>query len=192
MTSPSLLVRLRDDKDTEAWRTFVGVYAPLILGYCRRRGLQAADADDVTQVVLTEVLRCVRGGFEYQPERGRFRDWLGTVTIRKIGRWLQEQAPPGPAALDFDQLAAPDAIWTEEFNVRILQTALQRIQADFEPKTWCAFEQAWLHSRPALETAGELELTIDAVYAAKSRVLKRLRQEILLLAEDLPELMPLD
>jgi len=193
ITPPSLLVRLHNAQDAEAWRTFVTIYAPLIHATCRRRGLQDADADDVTQAVLAEVIRCMRGGFAYQPDRGRFRDWLGTVTFRQVGRLFQKGALPTAAGnQDLDQLAALDTTWTEEFNVRVLHSALQRIEADFEPSTWRAFQRAWLESRPALETASELGLTIDAVYAAKSRVLKRLRKEILMLAEDLPQFVPLD
>jgi RNA polymerase sigma-70 factor (ECF subfamily) len=193
ITQPSLLVRLRDAQDAEAWRTFVYTYAPLVHDTCRRRGLQEADADDVTQAVMAEVLRCMRAGFEYQPGRGRFRNWLGTVTFRQIAHLFRDHAPEGAGTIeDLDRLAAPDSTWTEEFDDRVFQTALQRIQGDFEPATWRAFEQVWLENRPALETAGRLGVTIDVVYAAKSRVLKRLSQEILVLAEDLPHFAPLD
>jgi hypothetical protein len=77
-TQPSLLLRIRDAFDAESWRTFVSIYAPLIYRSCRRRGLQDADAADVGQEVLAQVARSIRE-FEYQPGRGRFRDWLGSV-----------------------------------------------------------------------------------------------------------------
>ena len=64
--------------------------------------------------------------------------------------------------------------------------ALAGIRAEFEPKTWDAFERIWLDGRPSAEAAAALGLTIDAVYAAKSRVLRRLRAEVVALAEDLP------
>src|SRR5271165_2382604 len=74
-TRPSLLLRLRNGSDADAWRTFIGIYAPLVYGFARRHGLQDADASDLTQEVSGEVCRAIRS-FEYQPERGRFRDWL--------------------------------------------------------------------------------------------------------------------
>jgi RNA polymerase sigma-70 factor (ECF subfamily) len=192
-TRASLLVRLRDVQDAEAWQTFVKTYALLVYGYCRRKGLQDADAADVTQAVLAEVLRAVRGRFEYQPQRGRFRDWLGTVTHRQLLRFQRNQGWAGAEADGLDEVpAAADAAWTEEFNARVLQVALERVQPHFEASTWRAFERVWLEHQPPLEAAAALGLTIDVVYAAKSRVLKRLREELLLLAEDLPQCVPLD
>src|SRR5205807_400842 len=89
-TAASLLLRLRDVQDADAWQTFVDVYAPLIYRYCRRHRLQDADATDVTQEVLAQMTRSIRT-FEYQRERGRFRDWLGTVTRNKLRRFLEKQ-----------------------------------------------------------------------------------------------------
>ena len=89
-TRPSLLLRLRDAADAASWQTFAETYAPLIYRHCRRHGLQDADAADVTQEVLDQVVRSIRT-FEYRPERGRFRDWLGTVTRHKLARFHRRQ-----------------------------------------------------------------------------------------------------
>jgi RNA polymerase sigma-70 factor (ECF subfamily) len=193
-TRPSLLVRLRDARDQDAWQTFVAVYAPLVYRHCRRRGMQDADAADVAQDVLTEVARSLRT-FEYRPERGRFRDWLGTLTRHQIGRFLtrKERAPAGnPAPLPEDATApAADPEWVEDFNAQVLRAALDRTRPHFEAVTWQAFEMVWLHQRPAAETADALGVALDKVYVAKSRVLKRLQEEVLDLAEDLPQFVPL-
>jgi RNA polymerase sigma-70 factor (ECF subfamily) len=192
-TRASLLARLRDAGDHTSWQTFVDVYGPVLYRYARRRGLQDADASDVAQEVLAEVARCIRA-FEYQPERGRFRDWLGTVLRRRLARFWERQKRGGGAAGAevLDDLAAPqrDAEWTDEFNGHVLRVALERIRPHFEEATWEVFERAWLRSRPAAETAAELGLSIDVVYKAKSRVLKRLEEEVRLLAEDLPQGLP--
>ncbi len=196
-TPPSLLVRIRDARDAESWQTFVDLYAPLIYGYCRRRGLQEADAADVSQEVLLQVARSIRG-FEYQPERGRFRDWLGAVTRGKVVRWRERQgrAVNGAGGTGDDPLAAvaaPDADpeWAAAFNGHVLRAALERTRPHFEPATWRAFELEWLGDRPAAEVARTLGVAVTAVYVAKSRVLKRLREEVLLLAEDVPQRVPL-
>jgi RNA polymerase sigma-70 factor (ECF subfamily) len=191
-------MRLRDIADTDSWQTFVKTYAPLIYSYCRHRGVQDADAADIAQEVLTQVAQSMRT-FEYRPERGRFRDWLGTVTRHKMSRFLRQlergpRAAGGDAALDnLSQAVAPEADteWSAEFNAQVLRVSLERIRPLFEPDTWRAFERVWKDNQPALETAQELSLSIDKVYAAKSRVLKRLREEILMLAEDLPQCAPL-
>jgi RNA polymerase sigma-70 factor (ECF subfamily) len=89
-TRPSLLLRIRDPGDTESWNTFVEVYGPLIHRYGRSRGLQWADAENVTQEVFTKVAQAIRT-FDYRPEQGRFRDWLGTVTCNEIKRFLKKE-----------------------------------------------------------------------------------------------------
>ena len=193
-TRPSLLLRIRDAQDTDAWQTFMSIYAPLIYRYCRGRGLQDADAADVTQEVLAKVARSVQT-FTYQPERGRFRDWLGTVTRHRIFRFLRRQhtglqAAEAATEQDAEEIAAPqaEAEWTAVFHSQLLQAALERIQPSFEPVSWRAFERTWIEDRPAAEVSRELDLRIEAVYLAKTRVLKKLREEVLHLAEDLPQL----
>jgi RNA polymerase sigma-70 factor (ECF subfamily) len=197
-TPASLLLRIHDPRDTASWQTFVDTYAPLVYRYCRQRGLQDADAADVGQEVLSQVARAIRT-FEYQRDKGRFRDWLGTVTRHKLGQFLKGKAnqvgsaggEEGQGLLSDLAVAAPDAQWTEEFNAQVLRTALERIRPHFEPTTWQAFSQVWLDRRSALETSQALKVPLEGVYLAKSRVLKRLREEILMLADDLPQFVPL-
>lgn len=102
LTRPSLLLRLRDARDAQAWQTFVDVYGPLVFGHCRRRGLQHPDAQDVTQKVFAQVVQAIRS-FEYRPEIGRFRDWLGTVVRHEIFRFLKtrERQAQGQGGSDF-------------------------------------------------------------------------------------------
>jgi RNA polymerase sigma-70 factor, ECF subfamily len=187
-TRVSLLVRLRDPADDEAWRTFVDVYAPLVYSYCRRKGLQEADASDVTQEVLTQVARSIPD-FTYDRSRGRFRDWLGTVARRRLLRFFNEQNQAPRATGDaVAEVAGPDldTDWSEEFQARVLQVALERTRPRFEPTTWRAFELVWLENRAPADAAAEAGVPIEAVYVAKSRALKALREVVLELAEDLP------
>ena len=192
-TKASLLLRIRDHGDAASWADFAVVYGPLIRGYCRRKGLQEADSADVEQEVLAQVARSI-SGFDYEPGRGRFRDWLGTVTRNKIAR-SREVAGRGTrgiggdgsvAILDGVDTPGDDAEWTSAFHARILEVALGRVRPGFEPVTWSAFSGVWADGLPAPEVARALGLAIDSVYAAKSRVLKRLREEVLALADDMP------
>jgi RNA polymerase sigma factor (sigma-70 family) len=194
-TRPSLLLRIRDPRDAEAWRTFANLYAPLVFQHCRRKQLQDADATDLTQDVLLVVAQSIRN-FVYEPHRGRFRDWLWTITNHRLGRFLARKQQQNAAVVSVEELAvdpiaASDVEWTADFNARVLNAALERIRPHFEPATWRAFECAWLENRTAAATADELGVPIETVYVAKSRVLKRLAEEVRLLAEDLPQTVPL-
>src|SRR6516225_8690202 len=90
-TRPSLLVRLRDPRDADAWGEFVDRYGPLLYGYLRKQGLQDADAADLSQEVLSAVAGAV-GRLEYDPRRGAFRNWLFTVVRRKLITWRTSAA----------------------------------------------------------------------------------------------------
>jgi RNA polymerase sigma-70 factor (ECF subfamily) len=185
-------LRIRDPRDAKAWETFANAYAPLVYGFCRRRGLQEADADDVTQEVFARLSRTIRG-FQYEPARGRFRDWLGTVVHNEICRFMtrgRRHTGRGGAEEDAElEQPAPNAVgpeWEEHFHAHILATALDQIRSQFEPATWQAFELAWLRDRSSSDVAAELRINVAAVYVAKSRVLKRLREKILELSEEIP------
>ncbi|HEV3259784.1 MAG TPA: sigma-70 family RNA polymerase sigma factor, partial [Gemmataceae bacterium] len=93
-TRPSLLVRLRDARDIEAWRQFVQLYGPVVYAYGRRRGLQDADAADLTQEVLRAVSTAVTR-LEYDRQRGSFGGWLFTVAHHKLHDLLARQRRPG-------------------------------------------------------------------------------------------------
>jgi RNA polymerase sigma factor (sigma-70 family) len=190
-TTPSLLLRIRNPSDAEAWKTFVDVYGRLVYRHCRSRGLRHEDAENVTQEVFAQISQSIRR-FDYRPELGRFRDWLGTVTRNEINRFLKKEVRTarGNGGAEEERALADiaargeDTAWTEEFNAHLLATALARSRPHFEEQTWRAFELVWLERRPAAEVANELKVPIDRVYVAKSRVLERLQQEVQELAED--------
>jgi RNA polymerase sigma-70 factor (ECF subfamily) len=192
-TRASLLIRLRDAADAEAWSTFHEVYVPLIYRFCRARGLQDSDAADVSQEVLVRVVKDIRS-FDYRPEKGRFRDWLGAITRARMARFFKkslrrrEETGRDDDGYGGDEPQSPavSALWDDEFNSHVLRMALDRARPHFEPATWRLFERAWIEHHAAADVAAELGVPIQAVYVAKSRVLKRLREEVLLLAEDLP------
>src|SRR5258708_26036876 len=100
LTRASLIVRLRDGRDHEAWRQFVELYSAVIYGFARKRGLQDADAADVMQDVLRSVARAA-GRLNYDPSRGSFRGWLYTIARNKIFNFLEagrHRLGPGTAA----------------------------------------------------------------------------------------------
>src|SRR6478672_2130057 len=100
-TRLSLIVRLRDPADAEAWRTFIDVYAPAVFAFAKRNGLQAADASDITQEVCRNVSNAMRS-FQYDADRGRFRGWLFGVVRNQLKMFRRTLArkPRGGALIE--------------------------------------------------------------------------------------------
>jgi RNA polymerase sigma-70 factor, ECF subfamily len=180
-TSISLLERLRQPFDQEAWERFVRLYTPLMNHWARRLGGQGQDAEDLVQDVFALLVRKLPE-FRYDGRKS-FRGWLWTVTLNK---WRQKQRQRGAAdtASGADALAlledpaGTDAVEKAEYQDYLVGRALQLMQSEFRPATWQACWQLIVVGRPAEEVAAELGMGIDAVYAAKSRVLRRLRREL--------------
>lgn len=188
ITHPSLLLRLKNGDDNSAWAEFVQVYGPMVFGYCRLRRLQESDAADVSQEVLVRLAKSM-GEFEYKPELGRFRDWLGKVIHRELLRFWEKRKQHSRVqngARTNDEAIDNGAVWIEHFHSEILRKSLANIQCEFAPETWNAFELSWLENSAVGEVASQLNIPIENVYVAKSRVLKRLRNEVARLSEDLP------
>jgi RNA polymerase sigma-70 factor (ECF subfamily) len=189
-TRPSLLVRIRDSADSEAWRLFVGLYGPLVYALGRRFGLQDADAADLTQEVLQSVACAVRS-LEYDPRRGSFRGWLYTVARNRLLDWQRRRRPVqgsgDPAMQDFlEKQPAPDseASWDQDYERRVFAWAAERVRADFRPSTWQAFWLTAVEGR-STEAAGQhLGMSLGAVQVARSRVLARLKETVRPLLEE--------
>ena len=179
-------MRVRDPRDTLAWQEFHDIYAPIVRSYCRQRRIQSADVEDIVQDVMTSVAKAIQG-FEYQPAIGKFRSWLGTITVNRIHTVLSKRSRQREEVSEQgtqDFTADPDSNWVSIFSDRILSVACSRIRSDFAETTWHCFEMTWLENKPALETAKLLQIPVHAVYVNKSRVLKRLEAEIRSLADD--------
>lgn len=188
LTRVSLLNRLKDGGDTQAWTAFVRLYGPVIYGFARKRGLQDADAADLMQEVMKSVARNVEK-LNYDPARGTFRGWLYTVTRNKIYNFLSAQKNRAKAVGDsanHERLEAlPDradneaeADWDREYQRRMSARAMERVKGEFQANTWKAFWGTAVEGRAAAEVGVELVMTPGAVYVAKSRVLARLRDEV--------------
>ena len=181
-TPISLLERLRRPSDADAWARFVHLYTPLLYQWARRAGLQEADAADLVKDVFTALIRELPG-FRYDPDRG-FHRWLRSVLLNKWRDRLRRRPVPRPAGDDpaLVERAAPDDLagWIDDdFRAHLVRRALQVMQTDFQPATWKACWEVVVEGRTAADVAAELGLSVGAVYAAKFRVLGRLRQELI-------------
>jgi RNA polymerase sigma-70 factor (ECF subfamily) len=182
-THTTLLSRLATGTDGAAWSEFWDRYGELIHRYARRRGLQPADADEVTQDVLVALSRAMPG-FTYDPARGKFRSYLKTIVARAIRRKNDqkrgqvllediEAAAGAPPAAD-----AVDDEWELEWRRYHLRLGMRKVELEFSRLDVAAFQAYAVAGRDSRETAEALGMSVDQVYQAKSRILKRLGELI--------------
>ena len=183
-TRQSLLVRLKNPRDEQAWAEFVEIYAPLIDRLARARGLQAADAADLTQ----EVFRAVAGAidrYDPDPARGSFRSWLFRIARNLIINLLAARRIRPQATGDSDiqemleRVPAPDgaetALFEAEYRRRVFLWAADQIHGEFRRSTWQAFWLSAVEGREPKDAARAAGISVGAVYIARSRVMARLR-----------------
>ena len=180
-TSFSLLERLRRPEESEAWPRFVRLYTPLLFYWARRMGLNQDDAADLVQEVLTVLVQKLPA-FRYEPGKS-FRSWLHAVTLNKWREKARRKSLPRQGADDLGlsdaAVAQPEELFEEsEYREQLVRRALEIMQSEFEPATWKACWETTVSGRPAAAVATELGVSVDVVYSAKSRVLRRLRQEL--------------
>lgn len=178
-THASLLDRLADAADADAWGRFVELYAPPVYAFARKHGLQDADAADLTQDVLRSVSGAL-GRRGYDAERGPFRGWLYAVVRNKLRDALA--ARRRHAAVELIEAEAPDGDpadwWQRECERQLFAWAAERVRARVRPATWLAFWRTAVEGESGQSVAAELGLTTAAVYLAKGRVMAALREEV--------------
>jgi RNA polymerase sigma-70 factor (ECF subfamily) len=184
-TRATLLVSIKTPENREAWEEFVVIYRPVIYRLARQRGLQDADAQDLVQNVLIRVSSAIE---RYQEQPGvRFRHWLRTVTANAILTFLtrkpQDLAAGGTAVQDL--LNEQSAMSTEleaELSTEYMREQYLRaaaiVRTEVNDETWQAFELTIIQEQSCEAAARALMKSIGTIYAARSRIIKRLRDQI--------------
>ena len=185
-TRPSLLLRLRGERDERAWAEFLILYEPLILRLMRRRGLQESDARDTTQQVLLRISGAIE---RYQPDgaEASFRRWLFRVARNVVVTFLTRKSKQ-PESLDEQHLAelcestlpssSESDLFDQEYQQQVLAWATEQVRREFRDTTWRAFVETNINGRPIAEVAAELNLSPGSVYVARSRIIARLRTKV--------------
>ncbi len=184
-TRQSLLARVCCSDDEGAWIDFVEIYRPVIYRTARFAGLQPADAEDVIQQVLLSVARALRQR-PHDPGRAKFRTWLGRVTRNATLNNLQRTKPDrgsGDSEIQRQLQSISKADDAEGFMDRELQKerirrAAEIIKPEFAADTWQAFWLTTIEGREINGVAQELGKSVGTVYAARSRIIRRLRNEV--------------
>ncbi len=185
-TRPSLLIRVRDPADQAAWREFVEIYRPVIVRFARQKGMQAADAEDVAQVVLASVARAIERR-EHDPSRAKFRTWLHRVADNAILNALSREKPDrgsGDSAMRavLDQEESPGGPDSDllrlEYRREVFRWAARQVRPEFRKETWDAFWLTAVEGRTSEAAAKELAKNAGAIYAARSRVMRRIQEKV--------------
>jgi len=185
--SSGLLDRVRA-RQPEAWRRLVRLYGPVVYGWCRQSGIQASDAADVVQEVFQSVSTAING-FRRNRPGDSFRGWLWTITRNKLRDHFRHRQglPAAQGGTEAQQRLAqipdnpPDSSSVDDKidgSQSLTNRGLELVRAEFEDRTWQAFWRATVDAQPAAAVADELGMTVAAVYKAKSRVMRRIRQEL--------------
>lgn len=185
-TRASLLVRVRDHRDVQAWTEFVAIYEPLVLRLMRRSGVQEADARELTQEALVAMARAI-DRWDPDPARGSFRGWLFRIARNLMINFLTRRKSHvrGRGGSDMlrlleEQPAVGDesALYDFEYRKQRFHWAAERVRPEFTPSTWQAFWRTCVNAEPIASVARDLSLTAGAVYVARSRVMARLREMV--------------
>jgi RNA polymerase sigma-70 factor (ECF subfamily) len=186
-TSTGLLQRVRDGTDTNSWQRFMDIYRPYLYGWLRRQSLQHEDIEDLVQEVLKTVAESLRD-FKHNGQCGAFRCWMRTILVHRLRAFQRStrirspiQANSDLLAMVAEQLEDPKSrlskTWERDHDQYMARKLLELVEPDFQPTTWKAFRRVVLEASEPEAVAAELGISVESVYAAKSRVLMRLRQE---------------
>ena len=185
-TSASLIAKIKNPNNAAAWATFEKLYRPVIFRTARAKGLQYADAADLAQLVLVSVSKSIES-YQRTEDGPPFRNWLSKVTrnaiLKALSRQPQDRAHGGTQVLDVlsqvpNQDAATNAMIDHEVRRETFQLAAEKVRKSVQPLTWLAFEMSVLQQEPNEVVASRLEISIGNVYAARSRVIRRLKEAV--------------
>jgi len=190
MTTPpetrhSLLIRLRNPDDQDAWFEFAEIYRPVIVRLAIQKGLQAADAENVAQNVLVSIARVIEN-HEHDPKRAKFRTWLNRVAHNAILNAITRIKPDrGSGNTEFHTLlnvleskSTDSELIRLERRRELFRWASRKIVDEFQTATWQAFWQTAIEGKSVAEVSLELDKKPGTIYAARCRIMRRLQEVV--------------
>ncbi|MBC8352512.1 MAG: sigma-70 family RNA polymerase sigma factor [Planctomycetes bacterium] len=176
--------------DSEGWSRLVSTFGPIVYRWCRTSGVSESDAPDIVQEVFASVARGI-AGFEREKREGSFRSWLAAITRNKVRDHFRRRAKSGQAEGGTEALlrlqehaeSLDSTICADAAESPVVRRVLEQVRAEFEESTWQAFWLAVIDNKSTAEVAATVGISAASVYQAKSRVLRRLRQNLSQLPE---------
>ena len=186
-TRLSLILRIRDPQNEQAWAEFAEIYEPLVYRLARGNGFQHADAADLTQDVLVAISSAIER-WDPDPECGSFHGWLSRIARNLMINLMVQQRrhPRGSGHSDIksllDEVPVEDgeasALFDREYRRELFQWAARQIKPKFQEQTWQAFWRTAVDHEQATRVASDLKISVGSVYVARCRVMARLRKTI--------------
>ena len=197
-TQVSLILRLSDASDADAWEQFVSIYQPLIWSVAKRLQMSDADSHDACQNTLLRLSQVVH---QWSPneETSNFRGWLFRVARNCMLREFEKKENRTVSAVTsegeqfLDQLAKgpdeSDSLFQLELRRQLFAVAIETVRPSVKPLYWDAFRLSYIENHGIKETAKLLKTDVATVYVARHRVINRIREEINKLSQ-WPEFFP--
>lgn len=186
-TRESLIQRLPNGADSDAWQQFLDIYEPLLYRLGTQRGLQPADAEDFVQEVLTAVAKSIEQWTEDDSDRP-FRAWLfriaSNLSVNFLTRRKHQRLGDGGsnAQRRLEELPAPAGEEPSEFELEyrreLFRWAAERVRSSVSRQVWTAFWHTAICEKPIKQVASDLGMSVGAVYVARSRMSKRIAELI--------------
>ncbi|MDB5389858.1 MAG: polymerase sigma factor [Planctomycetaceae bacterium] len=184
-TRPSLIVRLKDQRNEPAWTEFVCAYEPFLMQLVRRQGTPERHTQDVTQQLLLAIARSVENWTD-DGQEASFRRWLSRVARHVVIKFMtrERRQIAGQGGTDFLDLLeqAPDlvadAAQTRQYEHELIVWAAEQVRGDFHEASWKAFWATQIEGRNVAEVAVELGVSPGSIYMSRSRILARIRAKI--------------
>ena len=188
------MIRQAKANDAEAWKRLVHTYSRRIYRWCRRGGLQPADASNVVQEVLRSVTRKLPD-FRHEHATDTFRGWLRRITVNKINDHFRVEGkqPAHPrggtdAHRQLQHITLPppsstyEATWetakSTSAYVRLNAEQLDKVRSQFSERDWKMFWRVAVDGQSAVEVGDEFCVTANTVRIVKTRLLKKLREQL--------------
>ena len=191
-TSLTLLTRLQFPNDSEAWQNLFQIYQPLLLLWLKNYDVQASDADDLVQEVFATLSKDLMK-FHHNGRQGAFRNWLKNILVNRLRTfWRTRNRHPdivGGSSIEEriaqfeDPTSAISQLWNRQHDLHVLNRLLELSRPSFSTETWDAFTRVAIHGQRPDFVAAQTGLTLNAVFIAKSRVLRKLREAAIGLVE---------
>jgi RNA polymerase sigma-70 factor (ECF subfamily) len=186
-TRETLIRRLPNAADVEAWDTFLEIYEPLLFRLARGRGMQPADAEDFVQEVLAAVVRNIEQWVASE-DRGSFRAWLFRIAynlaVNFLTRPKHQRLGSGDSQVTrmLQEVPAASAdsseLFLKEYRRELFRWAAERVRQQVSERQWMVFWLTSVEERPIAEVAEEFEMSVGSIYVARSRITKRIREMI--------------
>jgi RNA polymerase sigma-70 factor (ECF subfamily) len=180
-TRASLLIRVKNPRDTQAWAQFYDLYGPLLYRYARAKGLSHEDAEDVQSTCYEQIVRQIRH-FDYDRQKGGFKAWLRTLVARRVTDLLRKHREPVADSQDIraasDPEPAPDELWEQHWKLQHLRYCVEQVRDLVSPDTFQAFQMLIQEGSSVPNVCERLGWNANQVYKAKARVLQLVRQQM--------------